>query len=640
MTLSKNRYKKHRRSFFIVTCLLALAFHAWAIFLLSEIGIDISSIGSITPYSKKLGETRLNHWEKKKKEALIRNKELTQAFQTIRNQPVMLDDIEIDFEALTEVSTHEISLQQFKELSSVNISKELKNSIEEGNKKELFKQSVIGNLENLLNSISSEQRPSLDSLTLVFNGDEEVSEGIVQATSRMLGNILKEERKETKKNGSLSVGFIEKASLEGTAIHNRSGIIAPSDIEHDSSASFGSSYRNNPAFTENDLLKDLSQTLSSHTKVGKGSLVLQSLNLDKEDSIEELLSLSEMGSIASSEDFFVDVKYAKSSTKKGYLFKVAIYPKKHIVFKRIKQNMFFLIDRSHSINKKRYRYTKEAVLDALKLMHPGDTFNIFVFDQNLVSLATENLAWNHKNLVKAREFLSGQKHGGLFASTELYSSLDTIVPTAVAETEVNTAILLSDGDTFIKRDKQRQMIAQWTLQNRGKVSLFSVASGAGNNIPLLEVITAFNKGFLIYSQQDTDTKKSLTQLIQAIRNPIGKDITVTPITKNPTQKVELFPSDSRLPDLYENLPYTLIGHTSEKKEFYIFLQGRYYGRWLDIKQKVTFTKDESNLEELESDFLIQEAFNLYENYLHDGDYQYVQLAKEKLRPLGIRAAFE
>ena len=55
---------------------------------------------------------------------------------------------------------------------------------------------------------------------------------------------------------------------------------------------------------------------------------------------------------------------------------------------------------------------------------------------------------------------------------------------------------------------------------------------------------------------------------------------------------------------------------------------------------MSFTKDESNLEELESDFLIQEAFNLYENYLHDGDYQYVQLAKEKLRPLGIRAAFE
>ena len=72
-----------------------------------------------------------------------------------------------------------------------------------------------------------------------------------------------------------------------------------------------------------------------------------------------------------------------------------------------------------------------------------------IFDDKVVKYSHKNIVWNPKNVSLAKQFLNNQKHGGFFATTDLYSSLDKIVPDAVQEDEVNTAILLSDGDTYI-----------------------------------------------------------------------------------------------------------------------------------------------------------------------------------------------
>lgn len=354
---------------------------------------------------------------------------------------------------------------------------------------------------------------------------------------------------------------------------------------------------------------------------------------------EKPLKKAQLPSIASSDDFSVDIAYTPRSDGQGFVFKISFIPRPERNFRRIKQNLFFLIDRSHSIDVSRYELSKKAVLQALTQLNPGDSFNILIFDDSVLKLSEKNLELSEQNIEMARQFLQKQEHGGFFASTDIYASLGKIVPAVVADTEVNTAVLLSDGDTYLGRDKQRRTIAEWTRNNAGRVALFSVASGRGNNLALLELLSFFNKGQLVYAPKYEDLSLVLMQLIDAISTPIGKDIIATAVASNENMQVAIYPYSSKMPNLYEEQAYVLYGSVDKLDDFYIFLQGKYYDNWLDIKQKIQLSKANRVGQELEKAWTVRKAYDHYYRFLHEGRREHLVFAKRLLEPLNIKMAF-
>ena len=267
--------------------------------------------------------------------------------------------------------------------------------------------------------------------------------------------------------------------------------------------------------------------------------------------VKDIKSLEPVSTLASSDSFNFDVEYAQD-TDGEYLFRARFYPKERVKFKRIRQNFYFVLDRSHSIGKQRYQLAKSAVLDALTQLEKGDTFNILVFDDHVVRLSNENLPATEEAFTYAIDWLSRQTHGGLFAGTELYTSLGQIIPKVVADEEVHTAILFSDGNTVLSREKQRSSISGWTNSNQGKVALFAVAVGLDNNIALLDLLTSMNKGSLFYSSNIQETQAITRLLIEEIGRPIGKDLHISALSKASKDALILYPKQNRLADLYEN----------------------------------------------------------------------------------------
>ena len=344
--------------------------------------------------------------------------------------------------------------------------------------------------------------------------------------------------------------------------------------------------------------------------------------------------------IASSDDFMLLVDYVPKQNGTGYLFRLQLTPKENAVFKRIAHNVFFLVDRSFSIPSERYEKSKRAILQALSLLQEGDTFNLLVFDSNIVRMSASNVPFNSQNVSKAYEFFSQQGHGGFFASTDLYSSLGNIVPAIVAEQEVNTAILLSDGDPFLDLNKQRTAISQWTRQNAGKVSLYNIAAGQGNNLSLLSLLSAVNKGELLYAAHDDGIAGTIFNLLQGLQHPIGKEITTTVVVPNAGREVSLFPTSHRLPNLYQDIPYVIYGSTNTLEDFHIFFQGKYYDRWLDIKQLVSFKNVQAaSGNSLERLWTLQKAYDYYDQYLYNGDVAVLKLARQLLQEQGIPIRF-
>ncbi|MBB65458.1 MAG: hypothetical protein CMO81_10380 [Waddliaceae bacterium] len=358
------------------------------------------------------------------------------------------------------------------------------------------------------------------------------------------------------------------------------------------------------------------------------------------DSTRNLSVAGETASIASSSDFHISVEFIPQSYGQGYLFRIKLLPKEDVVFRRIRQNVFFLIDRSNSIDRDRFALTKEAVAHALDMLHETDTFNILFFDSKIQRLASNNLPATSVNIRKAKNYLSRGQHGGLFASTDLYSSLDKIIPESVEDNEVNTAILLSDGDTYLSREKQRESIADWTKRNQGKVSLFCVAAGKNNNLALLELLSAFNRGTLAYAPRYEQLQDKLLKLMQAIQNPIGKDIVISAVTGSGKETVSLFPRSSRVPELYSNIPYIIFGTVDELQDFHLFIQGKYYNKWLDIHKKVSFKHAKRGNASIEQYWTLHRAYDYYDRYLDEGKRQYLSSVQKLLRPLRIPVAFQ
>jgi Ca-activated chloride channel family protein len=175
----------------------------------------------------------------------------------------------------------------------------------------------------------------------------------------------------------------------------------------------------------------------------------------------------------------------------------------------MKQNYYFLIDRSNSIEKHRYQTFKRAVAKALTALHKDDTFNIIIFDSKITRLSEKPLAYTKKSIQLAEEFLEKQEHGSYFAATDIYSALSKIVPSDVPDDEANTAILITDGDSTMHPEKQRKLIQAWLEKNNNKVTLYTACVGEGNNKTLLDLLSSLSRGALLYSDTHTSFPRKL-----------------------------------------------------------------------------------------------------------------------------------
>lgn len=343
--------------------------------------------------------------------------------------------------------------------------------------------------------------------------------------------------------------------------------------------------------------------------------------------------------LANSDTFQAKVEYLPRASHGDYLFKISLSPRQGKHFKRIKQNIFFLLDRSNSIDRRLYYKTRDALSETLPLIHPEDHFNVLVFDDDVTAFSDSPILATEENIANAQNFLLGLKHGGIFAATDLYKSLDEIIPQEVSSQEANTAILLSDGDTFLSLEKQRRTIGQWTEDNKGKVSLFSFAIGKKNNLPLLDAISSFNRGMLVHSPSIATLPYTLKNFIQSIRYPLGKNFKATVIPSETYMEIQIYPKNKRLPLFYENIPYTLYGRTTHLEEFSLFLQGKHYHSWLDIQVPISFSDAKLADASIEKQFAIQQVYDHYESFFETGSMYPLMQARDLLAPFDIETAF-
>jgi len=353
-----------------------------------------------------------------------------------------------------------------------------------------------------------------------------------------------------------------------------------------------------------------------------------------------ILTILLSGSLyAQKEDpFKFHVQCSPKRHKPGYAFQIICTPNPKHNFKTFQQNYYFLLDRSNAISKNCYFHNKRAIAAAIALLQPGDTFNIMLFGGRTLRFSEQSVVWNKQNVVRARAFLESHPHGGPFIATNLPKILQTMIPPEVKENEVHAALLFTSGHNHFSLDKQRQVVGKYTEQNQGKVSLFCLASGKKNNLPLLELLSSFNKGELIYATKNNEITERTLELVSKIKNPIAKHLSVEVTNQQTQMSVLLQPKNIRLASLYKNKPMMIYGSTNRLSSFDFTIKGEICGQPFKISSPFNLQEAATGTYCIESQWMKLAVHDLYQDYFTDGNEKHLKVAKELLSPLNLPVA--
>ncbi|MBS0624727.1 MAG: hypothetical protein JSS32_01600 [Verrucomicrobia bacterium] len=357
-------------------------------------------------------------------------------------------------------------------------------------------------------------------------------------------------------------------------------------------------------------------------------------------SLPQLPTLEELETSSYSEDFETDLVFLPREDGEGYIFALTLIPHADLNLPKIRQHYMFLIDRSNSIQRERLQTTKNSVMKALEEIELDDTFNIIAFDSKMEKLSPSQLTLTPQSLAKAEDFIKKIELGSFFSPSDLYRPLLMTVPSQVQEDEIYTAILLTDGESLVKKSNQKAILQQWTAYNQGKVSLQIVAMDGDKNLPTLDTASAFNRGKVISSNTKRGFKRKVLKVMKNIHTPIAKNLSCRAFSHSSNVKIELYPKSNQTSHLYQGHPYVLIGTTTNLDDFILFVQGRLKDRWLNIKKKITFVSAKKGDSSLKSEWALQKAYGLYEQYLQDNRSEHLAEAKALLEPLQLQAALQ
>lgn len=354
-------------------------------------------------------------------------------------------------------------------------------------------------------------------------------------------------------------------------------------------------------------------------------------------------TLRELGATSCSDHFDAEILFSELDNGEGYFFAITLIPNSELDLPKIRQHYSFLIDRSNSIQKERLTSVKNAVFKAIKELDIDDSFNVIAFDSKIDKLYPAPMPATPASIRAAKDFLASTQLGSFFSPANLYKPLMLTLPSS--DEDLYTTILLTDGDPLHKKIAQRELALGWTSMNQGRSSLFMIGLGSDSHLETLDAIAALNRGKLSYSPTKGGIRRKLLKLMKTISHPIAKNIStqIVQIHSEPSDQLKapiLYPLPHQAPHLYKQEPYTIFGTTKTLEPFVLFVQGKAKDKWIHIKKSISFANAKKGSSSLKAQWALQQAYQIYEQYLYDQNPEHLVHVGNLLEPHNLRIAFQ
>ncbi|MCB1082037.1 MAG: hypothetical protein KDK63_02715, partial [Chlamydiia bacterium] len=346
---------------------------------------------------------------------------------------------------------------------------------------------------------------------------------------------------------------------------------------------------------------------------------------------------SHLDTVTYSNEFDTEVHYTKKEDGKGYYFAVKLKSGEKLNFGSPEKHFIFVIDGSSSIKKHRFGVFKEGVGRALSYLSERDSFNIVVADSKFRTLSEKPMPWSREASQKANQFLLAQEYRGFFVNYDPFDLLKKVSNYIHPEKE-NIVVLMTDGHSFHTIKEHKEDFKKLLAESRGRFSVFTATASQGNNLSMLDLLSTFNNGELMYSKTNAAFSRQLAVLVKHVETFVAKDIHVNVTSATSQTGIEFYPNEKTLPALYADRPYVIYGSIDELKDFDMILQGRAGDQWINIKQSVSFRHATHASHTIKKGMALQKAYVCYDYFLDKDDTFFLNEAQKILETFNIPTA--
>jgi Ca-activated chloride channel family protein len=267
------------------------------------------------------------------------------------------------------------------------------------------------------------------------------------------------------------------------------------------------------------------------------------------------------GATIPNKDFVLEVQQAESTQPKTTLFLspdpasgeayflLSAFPPTVQPAKRVPMEMLYMIDVSGSMGGTSITQAREALLQALDRLCPGDRFGILAFNHTYYEFASAPLTATPDNLAAARRFVQNLEAGG---GTEMLPALVHLMGKPETPGHLRHIVLLTDGDL----GNEEQIFAALRA-NLGGARLYTVAIGSSPNFFLATKMAQFGRGTFTHIADIGEIREQMGRLLATIESPVLTDVK---LTFEGVEVTDVYPQ--RPPDLFLRQPLLVYGRIS------------------------------------------------------------------------------
>jgi len=327
------------------------------------------------------------------------------------------------------------------------------------------------------------------------------------------------------------------------------------------------------------------------------------------------------------EDLDVDVTFMPDPVANKYIFSLTFHPELEENYQTMRQNFYFIIDRSSSIDKQKLSRFKMAVQRSFAALCEGDSFNIFFVDKYVTKLSDTNLPVTPSTIHMAEEFLEERQN-----NKQLFHSLESLLPTRCSADEVHSFIYLTDGQSLHNANRQKNLIRRLTENSNQNIHFYTAASGKGNNLVLLDLLSYVSAGKMLFSDTNAGFPRKLVQLVKKLHHPIVKNPIIEISPSSATARAELHPHDHFLPPMFAGQPYVITGTVDELCDLTLYIQGKNCGDLVNIRKRITLKEAPAGGRALQKLWAESLSKLCYEHFLENGKALYLRQAEQIVAP--------
>ena len=287
------------------------------------------------------------------------------------------------------------------------------------------------------------------------------------------------------------------------------------------------------------------------------------------------------------------VSYRPDKSDAGYFMLLAA-PDIQLETPPARKSIVFVVDRSGSMSGEKMDQAKQALIQVLNGLNPGDLFNIVAYDTDVEVFQPELQKFNDSSRKEAVGFVHSIFAGG---STNINDALVTATSMMKDDRIPSYVVFLTDGIPTAGVKDGATIVRNVVSENRVDARVFSFGVGYDVNSRLLDKLSRECGGVSTFVRPKEEIEAPVARLYNQIASPVMTDIKMS--FESDKVKVEngkvinrVYPRGAF--DMFAGQQVVLVGRYRKSGNFDVVLDGKLGGENISLHYPARLTEHSAN----------------------------------------------